>query len=71
MERETLLSQLAEVEKHIALGKLHIDRQIEIIDELERTGQSAGNERSLLATFRSLLAEHEARRARLVRRLQA
>jgi hypothetical protein len=71
MERETLLRQLAEVEKHLAISKLHIDRQIEIIDELERAGQSARNERSLLATFRSLLAQHKARRARLIRQLKA
>ena len=70
MEQKTLVERLADVEKHIAIGKLHIDRQQQLIDELVRNGEPAANERALLATFKKLLAEHEARRADLVRALK-
>src|SRR5579859_4321084 len=70
MEQKTLVERLADVQKHIAIGKLHIDRQQQLIDELVRNGEPAANERALLATFKKLLAEHEARRADLVRALK-
>lgn len=70
MEQKRLIERLADVEKHIAIGKLHIERQQQLIDELVASGDSAANERALLRTFKSLLAEHEARRADLVRALK-
>ncbi len=69
MKQQGLIERLAEVEKHIATGKLHIGRQQQLIDELVGNGEPAANERALLITFKKLLAEHEARRADLVRAL--
>ncbi len=69
MEQRTLIERLAEIEKHIASGKLHIERQQELIDELVKNGEPAANERALLTTFKSILAEHEARRTDLLRAL--
>src|SRR5579859_7203086 len=70
MEHKTLVERLADVEKHIAVGKLHIERQQQLRDELVENGEPAANERALLATFKGLLAEHEAHRADLVRALK-
>src|SRR5579859_6622838 len=70
MEQKTLVERLAELEKHIAVGKLHIERQQQLIDELVGNGEPAANERALLTTFKRLLEEHEARRADLVRALK-
>lgn len=71
MERERLKSQLAEIEKHIALGREHITRQQKLIDELERAKRPATHERSLLVTFKSLLKQHEQQRERLRKELEA
>src|SRR5579859_1048509 len=70
MEQKTLVERLADVEKNIAVGKLHIERQQQLIDGLLGNGEPAANERALLTTFKRLLAEHEARRADFVRALK-
>jgi hypothetical protein len=71
MHRERLNTQLAEIEKHIALGREHITRQQRLIDELERSRRPTNHERSLLTTFRALLKQHEQQRERLRRELEA
>ena len=39
MEQKALIERLAEIEKHIASGKLHIERQQELTDELVKNGE--------------------------------
>lgn len=65
MKHERMIVQLAEIERHIALGKQHVEHQQALIDELIQSGERAENERALLATFKSVLAQHERRRAQL------
>ncbi len=65
MKHERMIVQLAEIERHIALGKELVERQQALIDELVQSGERAENERALLATFKSVLAQHERRRAQL------
>jgi len=43
MEQKRLIERLADVEKHIAIGKVHIERQQQLIDELVASGEPAAN----------------------------
>jgi hypothetical protein len=70
MNRATLLAQLEQAQSHIALGQRHIDRQIEIVSDLERKGYPTGQAYLLLATFRQSQEEHEAHRARILHNLK-
>jgi hypothetical protein len=49
--RETLLWHLAQADARIALGQQQIDRQREIIAELEELGHEAITARALLVVF--------------------
>jgi hypothetical protein len=41
MNREMLTDHLAQVERHIAEGKAHVERQRQIVDKLVRNGEDA------------------------------
>jgi arginine repressor len=60
---------LTQAEHAVALGRSHIERQTQIVAELERDGHDATQARLLLATFRDLQVEHEAHRDRLLSEL--
>lgn len=57
---------LARAEQTAALGRSHIERQRQIVSELERDGHDAGQARELLRTFEELQLQHEAHRDRLL-----
>jgi hypothetical protein len=65
MDQEILQQHLFQAEEHVALGERHIERQHELIAELEREGHDTANAKDLLATFEGLQEMHVADRDRL------
>jgi hypothetical protein len=65
MDREMILEHLAQARQHVALGAMHIARQIEIIDELKSRGHDATEAQLLLKQFKELQVEHTKHRDRL------
>lgn len=58
MDPRLIREHLAEAERHLALSDLHIARQIQIVDELERDGHPTALALDLLATYRAVHATH-------------
>jgi hypothetical protein len=52
-------------ERHVALGRVHIVRQLEIIHALQCQGYPTGGAERLLANYEELQRMHEAHLARL------
>lgn len=71
MDRGMLERHLQQAEEHVALGRKHIARQLEIVAQLEGSGRDASMARALLATFQSTQETHEADRNRLKQELAA
>lgn len=71
LERAVIKSYLAQVEQAARLGREHLDRQIEIVADLEKDGHDTHVARHLLRTFEDVQAEHEAHRDRLRAELRA
>jgi len=69
IDRSLARQNLAEAERNVALGRFHLDRQIQIVAELERDGHDATAARELLETFKDSQEQHEAHRDRLLREL--
>ena len=69
MDRALAKQHLAEAERDVALGQTHIERQFQIIAELERDGHDATRARELLATFMAVQVEHKTHRDQLLREL--
>ena len=65
MRRQILIDHLAQAERHIAEGRVHVDRQRQIVEDLVRDGKDAGRSRNLLELFEDTLAMHIAERDRL------
>jgi hypothetical protein len=70
MNREMTPAHLALAEKNVALGERHIERQEELVAELDRDGHDTRRALELLATFRRSQAEHIAHRDLLLKGLQ-
>jgi hypothetical protein len=68
-----VVRHLAQAEDHVALSRVRIARQTEIVAELERGGheQAAQTARELLATFEDTLQSHLDDRERLLKELDA
>ena len=64
-----LLDHLAQAERHIAGGRLIIERQQALITELERDGHPTAQARALLDTFVELQRMHEDDRERIMHEL--
>ena len=69
MNRAVIERQLEIVERHVALGAARIERQRELIAELEQNGEDAGEARLLLSGFEDLHRLHLAECDRLRRTL--
>ena len=65
MRRAMIEEHLLQAEEAVLLGAKHIERQKEIIAELEQRGQESTAARGLLKTFLALQNEHLAHRDRL------
>ena len=65
MERNLLKRNLARTEKRIAQGHEHVERQRQIVAELERKGQTVGRSGDLLKLFIATLEAHLDERNRL------
>jgi hypothetical protein len=61
---------LAEAERHIALSNRHIARQVEIIEELGRSGCPIDLALDVLETYREVHAAHIAHRDRIRKELE-
>ncbi len=70
MDRRTLTEYLAQAERHVAEGEHQIACQLEIIDELERSGQDTRAARDQLAHLEEMQRLHLADRDRLRAELQ-
>ena len=66
MDRATLAEFLTQAERHVALGRVHIARQREIVERIRATHQDPTQAIELLAIFEQLLETHIADRDRLV-----
>ena len=69
MDRARILRHLAEAEDHVAEGQTRLNRQREIVAELERDGHDSAMARELLRQFESVQAMHIAGLARVTREL--
>lgn len=58
-------TELEMAERHVALGRQHIVRQLEIIQKLRGHGYPTGGAERLVANFEELQQMHEAHLARL------
>jgi|RhiMethySRZTD1v2_1073278.scaffolds.fasta_scaffold1297756_2 hypothetical protein len=61
MDRAVLLKHLVQAENVVLLGQLHVQRQRQIVAELERNGQDSSRSRNLLGLFEEMLATHHDR----------
>jgi len=66
---EETLRHLEETDRHIALGKEHLARQREIINELDREGHDTFAAKQWLKTFLETQAAHEENRRVIANRL--
>jgi hypothetical protein len=66
MDRDVLRQYLAQAERHIALGKLHLARQRAMIAELVRCGHETEEALAILSTLQETQALHLQDRERLV-----
>jgi hypothetical protein len=71
MDRAALQQNLRMARVHVALGDEHIQRQRQLIEELERDGHDTGTARQLLKVFEETQALHVAGVERLERELAA
>lgn len=62
MNREMELRHLALAEKAVAEGERHIQREEQMISELDRAGHDTSEARALLATYRRTQVQHVAHR---------
>jgi Fe2+ or Zn2+ uptake regulation protein len=69
MERD-LLERLEQADRRVTLGERHVERQREIIAELERNGRDSTQARELLAVFLATQATHVSWRDRLLEELK-
>ena len=58
MDRAMIQRHLTEAERHVSLGAEHIERQREIITELDRDGHDSDLARQLLRVFEEVEATH-------------
>ena len=70
MDRKMELDHLALAEKAIAEGDRHIDREEQMIADLDRGGHDTRLARETLATLRRMQAEHVAHRNLILEMLQ-
>lgn len=65
MDRATLQQHIEQAENDAAAGREHVERQTEIVANLDTHGRDATAARALLGTFVEAQATHEADVARL------
>ena len=66
-----LMHHLAQSEERIAKGRVHVNRQRQIVDELVRNGEDARKSKDLLRLFEDMLTRHIEYREQIVRELGA
>jgi hypothetical protein len=69
MDREALERALVQAEMHGTLAERHVDRQHEIIANLEMSGCDSAKAKELLEVFLTAMAAHIRTRDRFFRRL--
>lgn len=65
MDRKLEQQHLQEAERHVAEGREHINKQRQIIAELERDGHDTSTARELLETLEQSQRMHEEHRAHI------
>ena len=69
MDRNLIIDHLFQAERHIREGMINIERQRQVIRDLERDGQDTRLSRSLLKQFEDLLAMHVSDRHQILKEL--
>jgi len=69
MDRDTLKRHLTKVEEQVAIVAENVDRQRELVAELERNGYDATQAKKMLEQFLEQQALHIADRDRLIKEL--
>jgi hypothetical protein len=69
MDKNMMLNHLAQAERHVSEGLMHIARQKQIIVKLMKAGHDTTMARSLLVNFEDVLENHIADRDRLKKEL--
>ncbi len=70
MNRKMELEHLVLAERAVAQGERHIQREEQMISELDRAGHDTREALALLATYRRTQAEHVAHRNLILKMLQ-
>jgi len=70
MDRDILLRHLAQAERHVAEGKVHLARQEDLIAMLDRKGRDTNSARRILATLRQIQSLHQRDRSRILSELK-
>jgi hypothetical protein len=70
MERAMIEAHLQQAEEHVALGRRHMERQREIIAELQYNGHDSTRAAELLATLEEVQRSHVAARDRVAAELR-
>ena len=71
MDPDMLMYHLAQSEEHLANGRVHVNRQRQIVDELVRNGEDSRRSKDLLRLFEDMLTRHFEYRELVVRQLGA
>jgi hypothetical protein len=69
MNRQTIVDQLTEAERHVNEAMMHVAEQRGLVARLERNGYDTTNSREVLTVFEECLARHIADRDRLITEL--
>jgi hypothetical protein len=65
-----LASSLDEAERHVAVGSSHIERQEQIVADIDSQGRDSVAARELLRTLRQMQRQYVAHRDRIIEKLK-
>ncbi len=64
------LASLDEAERHVAVGSSHIERQEQIVADIDSQGRDSAAARELLRTLRQMQDKYVAHRDRIIKELE-
>jgi hypothetical protein len=70
MDREKQLAHLDEAEQNVFLGSSHIERQEQIVADIDSQGRDSAAARELLTACRQLQRQYVAHRDRIIEKLK-
>jgi hypothetical protein len=70
MDPAMQLASLDEAERHVAVGSSHIERQEQIVADIDSQGRDSAAARELLRTLRQMQDKYVAHRDRIIKELE-